>query len=269
MPVLPKTGLLFLMISGQDCLDPGSQSSKACPSTSTASCGYQQGFIVFSNHSPNDGLVCLFSKLTLPVTALFNKDFLLTVWEDWQIYYNGLSITIFIGVQFSVTDCLFHLLTWWIVLAAITLIRLNVIHECTLKSTLPLESIRGSESTTVLVTTHSMPFRRINRGSRNALEEVGKGEPKLLARATLGGRTTTSVLPQTTCRHFEPPALQTTAGLNHLPWWWSAEVGQMKWKGRTCQRKKVEKASLNTEKVLHCPEESGCYFPFLMDTHQS
>lgn len=142
MPVLPKAGLVFLLISGQDCLGAGSQPSKACPSTSTAACGYQQGFILFSNHSPKDGLVCLFSKLTPPVTGLFNRDFLLTVREDWQIYYNGLSIMIFIRVQCSVTDCLFHLSTQWIVLTAITLICLNIIHECTFKSTLPLESIR-------------------------------------------------------------------------------------------------------------------------------
>lgn len=68
----------------------------------------------------------------------------------------------------------------------------------------------------MLVTTHST-LQRINRGSRDALEEVGKGEPKLLAMATLGGRTTTSVLPQTTCRRFEPPTLQTAAGLNCIP----------------------------------------------------
>lgn len=86
---------------------------------------------------------------------------------------------------------------------------------------------QDSESTTVLVTTHPMTLQRINKGSRDALEEVGKGKPKLLPRAILGGSTTMLVLPHTICRHIESPTLQTAAGLNCIPWWWSAEVAQM------------------------------------------
>lgn len=75
VPVLPKTGLVFLSHSAQACLAAGSQPSKTCPSTSTAPYGYQQGFTVHSYHSPKDGPVCPFSELTLPVADLFNRDF--------------------------------------------------------------------------------------------------------------------------------------------------------------------------------------------------
>lgn len=124
------------------------------------------GLTVFSNHSPKDGLVSLFSKLTLSVTGLFNGDFLLTVWEDWQIYYSGLSIMIFYQSSVLSYWLPFHLLTRWIVLTAITLICLNIIHECIFKSTLPLESIRTLRALLCL----SLLTQQHCRGSIEGLE---------------------------------------------------------------------------------------------------
>lgn len=101
VPVLPKTGLVFPSLSAQACLATGSQSGKTCPSIPQHPVGISRALLCSHSTAQRMGQSTRSAKLTLPVTDLFNRDFLLTAREDWQVYYSGLNIMIFISVRFS------------------------------------------------------------------------------------------------------------------------------------------------------------------------